>query len=238
LANKTENKSLEQLINKFTEASTQTKELDKVISNFSKITDEFRETLEIVDSQIKATEMSQLSKEAVDRLKEIKSFNDMQILDNFDSVAKKHFADYFKKIYKLMNDNTQDSMAKIEKQLEKLVSTYSEVLTDDKAKEEREKEQEEKDRKQNELLTLLKRIDNQTRSFGHYAAPQNSEEIIQLRRLVSNLGRKLKRIEEDYENRISELENEIEVLKSNPDNKSNPYENSQFVDISDEDLPF
>lgn len=137
-------------------------------------------------------------------------------------------------IQKQMNDHKKDSLTKIENQLKHLSTTLEENRSEGKNKEEKVSEQ--------KILSLLQRIENQTRhtGSGSWMGQQNNEEINQLRKLVSNLNRKLKRMEEDYENRISELEMEVELLRASQENESEPFDpfESTAIKIDDEDLPF
>lgn len=230
MATTKENKTLDQLITKFTEASDQAKGLDKVISNFSTVIEEFHVTMLEMEEKVKVKDLSNLSKEAMDRLNEIKSFDELQLLDKLETVIKKQVNGQLKTIQKQITDNKKDSLAKIDNQFQKMTIILNSAIT--------ENENQEGSNKQDEILALLQRIESQTRFTGNNGwAPvsQNNEDLMKLRRLVSSLNIKYKKLEEDYEERISLLENEIELLKS-----KNPFIAGTLSsnDIDDEDLPF
>ncbi len=233
MAASTDNKALDQLIKKFTEVSNETKELDKVIANFSTVIEEFHVTMLEMEDKVKVNEITSLSKEAVERLKEIKSYNELQLLDKLDTVVKKQVSAQLKPIQKQIADHSKDSAATINKHFQKITSTLEAVNT------------EEKDQvvtiDQSEILSLLQKIDYQTRFSGSSqvaATQQNNEEVIKLRKSVSILNQKLKKIESDYEERISLLENEIELLKANHNSNTNNQPSTTWIEIDDEDLPF
>ncbi|MCA1053647.1 hypothetical protein LCM10_01510 [Rossellomorea aquimaris] len=221
-----ESKTLNQLIKSFDEASTHSKELEKVITNFTDMTDDFRDVLYLVDEKISASEIANLSQKAIEQLKEIKAYNEFEILKNLESVVSKEITEHIKVMEKNLVDAQKNSNAKIDNQMKKLTSSLNKSIKE--AGNSNEAAQ-----KQNELLEILQRVEKQTKNIhlgGHYPAPpQNNDEFIRLRKLVSTLGGKIKKIEEEYEERISLLENEIELLKS---------QNEKPIDINDDDLPF
>ncbi|WP_121661870.1 hypothetical protein [Metabacillus litoralis] len=222
-------KTMNQLIEKFTEASKQTKEMDKVISNFTTVIEEFRETLLYIDEKVPAKDMTNLSNEAVERLKEIKSYNEFQILEVIQSVVSKQLSDHLEPIQKQIADSSKDNLTKIDGKLKRMLNTVTSEVSNSKG------EQDQEDKNQDQMLALLQKIENQTRFAGQpqMAAPQNSEELLRLRKLVSNLTGKMKKMEEDYEERISILENELEIIRTHLlENKGKP------VEITDADLPW
>ncbi|MFC4801726.1 hypothetical protein ACFPA1_20545 [Neobacillus sp. GCM10023253] len=232
----TDNKALEQLIKKFTEASDQTKELDKVISNFSSVLEAFYDAIDGLDEKVNVMELSSLSEEVLERLEEIKSLNELQVVENLEKIVKRQANDQMKMIQKLMNDSKKESITKIDDQFQKLLTGINNANS--------EGENQEGRKKQDEMLAILQRIESQTRFNGNgqwAGAQQSNEELIKLRRHVSHLNSKVKKLENDYEERIYHLENEIELLKESMQQNSNvpstPY-NQNIIDISDDDLPF
>jgi hypothetical protein len=223
----TTDKTLIQLIEQFTEASNQTKELNKVISNFTTITDEFRETLLYIEEQIPAKDMANLSQQAIDRLKEVKSYNEMQVLELIETAVNKQVSSHVKEIQKKIVDSSKENLNKIDNKFKRLNTSIKAELSDAK--------QNDQEKDSSEILSLLKKVEQQTRYSGQnpLVNTQNNEEIHQLRRIVSSLTGKIKKLEETYEERIVFLENEIEILKAN-----HPNGNVQLVEITDEDLPF
>ncbi|WP_078544716.1 hypothetical protein [Litchfieldia alkalitelluris] len=226
-----ETKALNQLIKSFEEASVSSKELERVIKNFAEMTNEFREVLYIVDEKISAKEVAELSQEAIEKLDKVKSYNELEMLEMLEKVVSKQVKDQVKGLQKQLVDHQKDSQTKLDQQLKKLTTSIKSSLSN-------QQPTQADNEKQQELLAALKRIESQTKNMAHpgqWTAPQaNNEEVAKLRRYVSTLNQKLKKIEADYEYRIEALENEVEILRANQQNT----EGNSIVDIDDEDLPF
>lgn len=224
MATAAETKTLNQLIKSFEDASSHSKELEKVITNFTDMTKEFRDVLFLLDENISISEVSKLSDEAIQRLSEIKAYNEFEILNKLESVVSKQLNDQLRAMQKQLATQQKENSSKIDQQFKKMTNLVTTTTEGNKTGT--------NDEHNVELLSFLQRIENQTKNIqfgGPYSGPQtNQEEFTKLRKLVSTLGSKIKKIEEEYEERIAILENEIEILKAS----------STSSEIDDEDLPF
>lgn len=237
MAAKTDNKSLELLLNRFHELTANTKELDTTVSNFSAVAENFRITLELLEQSHSFKELEKLSKEAVAKLKEVKSLNELQMIE---------------KLKEVMNKELTSANQKLEAQMKKMIVKPQEP---DKSRLMQESEL------MNVLQQMNKKLDN-----VQSAPASSSDEMVKLKRHVAALSAKMKKMEEDYEERILVLEYEVEELRerlesttaNNTANKqvgkpvskvSNKSESKKadwlfkpsqtnVIDIDDDDLPF
>lgn len=202
MATKAENKSMEVLLNRFHELSQNTKELDSTVSNFSQLANDFKVTLEELDHTHSFNEIEKLSKEAVTRLKELKSLNELQVLDKLKDIIQKEVA---------------GQNQKLEGQLKKIITqTQSTTKTSNTT--------------DNETKLLLQQI-NSKLDRGPSVSSSSNEELLKLKRMVTSMSSKIKKMEDEYEQRITLLEIEIELLRGKQSDDTT-------IDISDEDLPF
>lgn len=210
MAAKSENKSIELLLNQFHELANNTKELDTTVSNFSQIASDFKTTLEILDQTHSFKELGLLSKEALSRMKELKSLNEYQVLNKLEEMIQKG----------LSNQNQ-----KLETQLKKIFAQTQEVSRTNKQPD-------------NEMMAIIQQINSKLDRTQMAIAPTvMNEEMAKLKRYVSSMSAKIKRMEENYEERISMLEMEIELLREMQSGKVSKG-TSVPIDISDDDLPF
>lgn len=210
MAAKSENKSIELLLNQFHELSNNTKELDTTVSNFSQIASDFKTTLEILDQTNSFKELGLLSKDALSRMKELKSLNEYQVLDKLEEMIQKG----------LSNQNQ-----KLETHLKKIFAQTQEISRTNKQPD-------------NEMMAIIQQINSKLDRTQMAAAPTvMNEEMAKLKRYVSSMSAKIKRMEENYEERISMLEMEIELLRETQSEKVSKGR-SVPIDISDDDLPF
>lgn len=214
-------KSLDLLLQKFHDVSENTKELDTVVSNFTDVLDHFSETLVDLDTRFPVQEMGDLSSEAINKLKDIQAYNQLQMLELLQEAVRKEVSEHTKEIQESVQATMVKQIAqdrKIEVVLQQMQSTL-ETAEENKGE----------GPKQEEMMLLLQRIEQQTR-MSYSAPPANNDEIEKLKKIVSRLSLKVRNMEEHYESKILMLENEIEVLQSQLDPK--------HVEIDDEDLVF
>ncbi|PFN25108.1 hypothetical protein [Bacillus cereus] len=218
-------KSLDLLLERFHDVSENTKELDVVVSNFTDVIDHFSETLIDLDTKFSIQEIGELSSEAIKKLKDIRTYSQLQILGLLQEAIKKEVTDHIKEI----QVGVQTAATKQNARDRKIEGVLQQIQSKLKTAEENKNETP----KQEEMMLLLQRIEQQTRM--PYAAPAvNNEEIEKLKKLVSRLSSKVRSMEEQYEDKLLMLENEIEVLQM----RLNQEHVGVAIDITDEDLPF
>lgn len=199
MADNTQNKSLEQLIDAFTSATNQTKELDAAISEFSGVTNSFNETLSKLDKKLPVKEMSNLSEEALKKLREIQAYNEYQIYDKLETVINKSVSIQLKELENRLKDSNHAHLNELKKSLENIeVTAVSSGGNNDE--------------KYEELIQLLQ---GQQVQYDQPAAPQvQNDEIQRLERRMNKMLIDFKNMEIEYENRISKLEEEIVELRN------------------------
>ncbi|HHK5614735.1 TPA: hypothetical protein ACQUNC_003619 [Bacillus paranthracis] len=218
-------KSLDLLLEKFHDVSENTKELDVVVSNFTDVIDHFSETLVDLDTKFSIQEIGELSSDAIKKLKDIRTYSQLQMLELLQEGIKKEVTDHIKEI----RAGVQTAATKQNARDRKIEGILQQIQSKLETVEENKNETP----KQEEMMLLLQRIEQQTRV--PFAAPAaNNEEIEKLKKIVSRLSSKVRSMEEHYEDRILMLENEIEVLQM----KLNKEQVGVGIDISDDELPF
>lgn len=218
-------KSLDLLLEKFHDVSENTKELDVVVSNFTDVIDHFSETLVDLDTKFSIQEIGELSSDAIKKLKDIRTYSQLQMLELLQEGIKKEVTDHIKEI----RAGVQTAATKQNARDRKIEGILQQIQSKLETVEENKNETP----KQEEMMLLLQRIEQQTRvPFAVPAA--NNEEIEKLKKIVSRLSSKVRSMEEHYEDRILILENEIEVLQM----KLNKEHVGVGIDISDDELPF
>ncbi|RAK14021.1 hypothetical protein B0I26_1394 [Anoxybacillus vitaminiphilus] len=237
----TDNKSLDLLLKKFNEILKNTENLNAVISNFSSVTEYFNEILIDIDEKFSITEINNLSNEAISKLNEIKSFNEYQLIERLQDIISESISEHLK-VFKEEIENVigknQNSNQKIENQLKKintLLNSINILLNSTNISEKGNLS----DKKHGDMMVILQRIENDMKSLVQPFIPNHNEEIVKLRKMVLSLNTKLKRLEEDYEERILILENEVVQLKSEKEQILAQLDvTAHPIDISDDDLPF
>ncbi|MDM5461150.1 hypothetical protein [Bacillus cereus] len=220
-------KSLDLLLEKFHDVSENTKELDVVVSNFTDVIDHFSETLVDLDTKFSIQEIGELSSDAIKKLKDIRTYSQLQMLELLQEGIKKEVTDHIKEI----RTGIQTAATKQNARDRKIEGVLQQIQSKLETAEENKNETP----KQEEMMLLLQRIEQQTRMPYACAAPAvNNEEIEKLKKIVSRLSSKVRSMEEHYEGKILMLENEIEVLQMN----LNQEQVAAAKDISDDDLPF
>ncbi|MGG0725938.1 hypothetical protein [Bacillus mycoides] len=158
-------------------------------------------------------------------MKDIRTYSQLQILELLQEAIKKEVTDHIKEI----QVGVQTAATKQNARDRKIEGVLQQIQSKLKTAEENKNETP----KQEEMMLLLQRIEQQTRM--PYAAPAvNNEEIEKLKKLVSRLSSKVRSMEEQYEDKLLMLENEIEVLQM----RLNQGHVGVAIDITDEDLPF
>lgn len=219
MADNTQNKSLEQLIQAFTVATNQTKELDTAISEFSGVTKSFNETLTKMDKHFPIKEMANLSNDALNKLKEVKAYNEYQIFDKLESIINKSLSAQFRELENKLKDSNREQLNELKKSLGNIeVTSVGSTGSDEKY---------------DEIINLLQGMSG---SRGEINIPQQivepniqTEEYQRLARRIDKLVLDFRNMEVDYENRIAVLEEEIRVLRGNK---------GQHIDLSEPGLPF
>lgn len=118
MADNIQNKSLEQLISAFTNATNQTKELDTAISTFSDVINSFNETLSKMDVKFQLKELADLSDDALNKLKEVKAYNEHQIFEKLESIINKSVSEQFRSIEYNLSEINRGYFAEIKNALE------------------------------------------------------------------------------------------------------------------------
>ncbi|MCM3364888.1 hypothetical protein [Niallia sp. MER TA 168] len=230
MAVKNNSESTDVMIKKFKEVIQDAQNLNTVMSNFSTVVEVFNDTLVDLDKNFSIKEINELSNEAIQKLQEINSMNEYELLEKLESIVDKSSKEYMEPINHsletiIQQTKNNDSHYKTVTKTLKLL-TQSINKQEDSVKEEINNDQFE------QIMGKLQQMENKMKSIGQPNYFGQNEEIFKLRKQIINLNNKIKRIEENYEDRLQELENEIFLLKNQKGTNDETY------DISDEDLPF
>ncbi|RHB48104.1 hypothetical protein [Exiguobacterium sp. AM39-5BH] len=209
----TDNKAMDLLLERFLETSEQSKVLENTINNFAEVMKNFQETVASIDETIDVRNLSELSKDAQARLQEVKNFNSAEVVLRLEDTIEQHLSNHIKQIQKTLQTNKKTDMTNFENRIEKMLSESNQANAE-----------EFRVRQDNHYENLLQLLNNLNTSSYSSPSTSNFDEVIKLRQLVSSLNTKVKRLEEDinermdvfeqaYQIKIDLLENEIRLLQ-------------------------
>ncbi|MNI04196.1 hypothetical protein D3C73_571140 [compost metagenome] len=209
MSTKSDNKSLELLINRFTDVSQQVKELDTVVRSFSDVANDLKSTIDIMEESFAVQEISKHSRDAVAKLKEVKALNEVQILDKLESIVNKELSKQLKP-FQTKLDQTLQSSAVTQTQLKEIQSLR-------KQRERNNSDHLENDSYENEVAMLKKMVGRLTTKVN------KMEEDYELR--IIFLENEVEMLREQLEGGVKQ---DVDVFK----------DNGKPLDVWDDDLPF
>lgn len=208
-----DNKAMDLLLERFLETSEQAKVLENTIVNFAQVMKSFQETVISIDKTIDIKTLSELSKDAQDKFQEIKNFNSAEVALRLENTIDQQLSNHMKQIQKSVQASKKADMTTFENRIVKILSDCNQANS--------EKLRVQQDEHYENLIQLFNNLN--TLSYSNPSI-SNSEEVIKLRQLISSLHTKVRRLEEDvnermdvleqsYQVKIDLLENEIRLLQ-------------------------
>lgn len=208
-----DNKAMDLLLERFLETSEQAKVLENTIVNFAQVMKSFQETVISIDKTIDMKALSELSKDAQDKFQEIKNFNSAEVALRLENTIDQQLSNHMKQIQKSVQASKKADMTTFENRIVKILSDCNQANY--------EKLRVQQDEHYENLIQLFNNLN--TLSYSNPSI-SNSEEVIKLRQLISSLHTKVRRLEEDvnermdvleqsYQVKIDLLENEIRLLQ-------------------------
>lgn len=208
-----DNKAMDLLLERFLETSEQAKVLENTIVNFAQVMKSFQETVISIDKTIDMKALSELSKDAQDKFQEIKNFNSAEVALRLENTIDQQLSNHMKQIQKSVQASKKADMTTFENRIVKILSDCNQANS--------EKLRVQQDEHYENLIQLFNNLN--TLSYSNPSI-SNSEEVIKLRQLISSLHTKVRRLEEDvnqrmdvleqsYQVKIDLLENEIRLLQ-------------------------
>ena len=208
-----DNKAMDLLLERFLETSEQAKVLENTIVNFAQVMKSFQETVISIDKTIDIKTLSELSKDAQDKFQEIKNFNSAEVALRLENTIDQQLSNHMKQIQKSVQASKKADMTTFENRIVKILSDCNQANS--------EKPRVQQDEHYENLIQLFNNLN--TLSYSNPSI-SNSEEVIKLRQLISSLHTKVRRLEEDvnermdvleqsYQVKIDLLENEIRLLQ-------------------------